>query len=68
MSKEKFDAKLDQVVGSAKELAGKLTDNKEIELEGTVEKVVGKAKEFAADAKEKVEGVVSDIKETLDKK
>ncbi len=44
MSEEKFDAKLEQLSGSAKEVIGKLTGDKEIEVEGLVEKGIGKAK------------------------
>lgn len=43
MSEEKFEAKLDQVKGSVKENAGKLTGDKELEAEGKADKVIGKA-------------------------
>lgn len=67
MSSEKFDAKVDQFKGAAKEFAGKLTGDKETETEGTVEKVVGKVKEVAADAKDAVDGAISGLKNSLDK-
>ncbi|MGT2710875.1 CsbD family protein [Streptococcus oriscaviae] len=67
MSKEKRDAKLEQVTGSVKKGIGKLTGNKKLEVEGMVEKGVGKAKEMAIDAKESVEGAIKGIKKALDK-
>ncbi len=65
MSEEKFDAKFDQVKGSVKESAGKLTGDKELEAEGTADKVIGKAKELGDDAKEIAEGAVDSIKEKM---
>ncbi|PIA83653.1 CsbD family protein [Streptococcus parauberis] len=65
MSEEKFDAKFDQVKGSVKESAGKLTGDKELEAEGTADKVIGKGKELAEDAKEIAEGAVDSIKEKM---
>lgn len=67
MSKEKQDAKFDQLKGSVKEFAGKVTGDSKTETEGSAEKTVGKAKELAADAKDKIEGVVSGIKKSLSK-
>lgn len=74
MSEEKFDAKLEQLSGSAKEVIGKLTGDKEIEVEGLVEKGIGKAKELVEDAKELVEdakdgleGAINGIKKAFDK-
>lgn len=43
MSEEKFNAKIDQVGGKVKETLGKVSDDKELETEGKVEKVAGKA-------------------------
>ncbi|MGI1779328.1 CsbD family protein [Streptococcus uberis] len=62
MSEEKFDAKLDQVKGSIKEGAGKLTGDKELEAEGTADKVIGKGKELVDDAKEAVKGIFDSLK------
>lgn len=67
MSKEKLDAKLDQLSGSVKEGLGKLTGDKEIETEGLVEKSLGKAKELVEDAKDTIEGAVNGIKNAFDK-
>lgn len=65
MSEEKFDAKLDQVKGSVKEGAGKLTGDKELEAKGFMEKTLAKGKELADDAKEIAEGAVDSIKEKM---
>lgn len=68
MSEEKLSAKLDQLTGSAKEVAGKVLGDSEMAAEGTVEKVVGKVKEVAEDAKGAVEGALNGIKDAFDKK
>lgn len=62
MSEEKFDAKFDQAKGSVKESAGKLTGDKELEAEGTADKVIGKAKELGDDAKDAVKGAIDSLK------
>lgn len=67
MSKEKFDAKLDQVSGSVKEGIGKVTGDKEVQAEGTVEKVSGKVREGIADAKDTIKGAVDSIKREINK-
>ena len=40
-----MDEKLDQVKGKAKEQAGKLTDDEDLEAEGKVDQAKGNAKE-----------------------
>lgn len=55
MSEDKISAKLEQLSGSVKEGFGKLTGDKEIEVEGIVEKGIGKAKELVEDAKDSIE-------------
>ncbi|HEM3560325.1 TPA: CsbD family protein [Streptococcus suis] len=67
MSEDKLSAKLDQLSGSVKEGLGKLTGDKEIEVEGIVEKGIGKAKELVEDAKDGIEGAVQGIKNAFDK-
>ena len=42
---DKAEGKFHQVKGKVKEIAGKLGDNPELEIEGTVEKVAGKLQE-----------------------
>ncbi|MFS5674336.1 CsbD family protein [Streptococcus agalactiae] len=61
MSEEKFDAKLDQVRGSVKEGAGKLTGDKELETEGKADKIIGKGKELVDDAKDAVKGAIDSL-------
>ncbi|WP_124059413.1 CsbD family protein [Vaginisenegalia massiliensis] len=63
MSEEKFDSKLDQVAGNAKEIAGKVTDNKSLEAEGKVEKLKGQAGEALTDAKETLNGALDGLKD-----
>ncbi|MBV1943316.1 CsbD family protein [Streptococcus parasuis] len=60
---EKLDAKLDQVKGSVKEGFGKLTGDKKVETEGTVDKVTGKVKKTLADGKDAVKGAVDSLKD-----
>ncbi|BCP59191.1 CsbD family protein [Streptococcus parasuis] len=67
MSEDKLSAKLEQLSGSVKEGLGKLTGDKEIEVEGIVEKGIGKAKELVEDAKDSIEGAVQGIKNAFDK-
>lgn len=61
MTNEKVESKLDQVVGSVKETAGKLTGDKETQAEGFVEKALGKVKEVAADVTDTVKGAVEGL-------
>lgn len=61
MTAEKFDAKLDQVAGSIKETAGKLTGDKQLEAEGTADKLAGKVKEGIEDAKATVKGAIDSL-------
>lgn len=68
MSEDKLSAKLEQLSGSVKEGLGKLTGDKEIEVEGIVEKGIGKAKELVEDAKDSIEGAVQGIKMHLTRK
>lgn len=65
MSEEKFEAKADQLKGSVKEGVGKLTGDKELEAEGTADKLIGKGKELVDDAKEIVEGAIDSIKDKM---
>ncbi|MDG4478879.1 CsbD family protein [Streptococcus parasuis] len=63
MSEEKFDAKKDELVGTVKKVAGKVTGDKELETEGKVEELTGKAGALIADAKDAVKGVINGIKQ-----
>lgn len=44
-TKDRVEGTLRQVKGGAKEIAGKLTDNPELEGEGTGERIAGKVQE-----------------------
>ena len=50
-----FEGKKDQATGKAKEVVGKVTDNKKLEAEGKAEGLLGKAKDTASNLKDKVE-------------
>ncbi|MGO3732748.1 MAG: CsbD family protein [Vagococcus sp.] len=52
----------DKLKGTAKEVAGDLTDNKKLKAEGLVDKAVGKVKEVSSDIKDKID----DAKENND--
>jgi uncharacterized protein YjbJ (UPF0337 family) len=43
--RDKAEGTFHQVKGKAKEIAGKLSDNPKLEVEGTVEKIAGKVQE-----------------------
>lgn len=62
------DATTDKVVGETKEVAGKVTDDKQLEAEGKSEGLLGKAKEAVEDAKDKVSDVIEDVKDKFDDK
>ena len=54
MDKNRIDGTAKQVKGSVKETIGKLTGNKQTQLEGTAEKQLGKAQAKAGEAADKV--------------
>ena len=71
-----LEDKLNQAKGALKENAGKLTGDKQLEAEGTIENTVAKVKDVANtvaedikktadDAKEAVEGAISGLKNAL---
>ena len=57
-----LEDKLNQAKGALKENAGKLTGDKQLEVEGTIENTVAKVKDVAKDA---VEGAISGLKNAL---
>ena len=61
------EEKLNQAAGSVKEGVGKLIGDKELESEGTAEKVASKVKEVAEDAKDAIEGAVEGVKNIFKK-
>ena len=44
-TKDRAEGKFHELKGKAKEIAGKVTDNPELEAEGTGEKIAGKVQE-----------------------
>jgi uncharacterized protein YjbJ (UPF0337 family) len=57
-----MDGKIDELKGRAKEAAGDLTDNKDLQREGKTDKNAGKVKQKVEDAKDWVEDKIDDIK------
>ena len=71
-----LENKLNQAKGALKENAGKITGDKQLEAEGTIESTVAKVKDVANtvaedikktadDAKDAVEGAISGLKNAL---
>ncbi len=61
MDKDEIKGKFKQAKGTVKETTGDLTDNPELEAEGTAEKAGGKLQEGFGAAKRKVRETVDDI-------
>ena len=59
-------AQYDQVKGRAKEAAGILTGNDDLEAEGKTDRLIGKAEEKADRAKDQAEEVLDKAKATID--
>ena len=57
----------DTLKGKAKDVAGTVTGDDKKKAEGMLDQAIGKVKEVAADAKEKAEDVIDDVKEKFDK-
>jgi uncharacterized protein YjbJ (UPF0337 family) len=53
-TRDEAEGKLHQVKGKIKEIAGKLGDNQELEVEGTGEKIAGKVQEKMGQVKKVV--------------
>ena len=51
----------DKLKGSAKEMAGKVTGNQELEAEGKTDQMAGELKEKAGEVKENVGNKVNDM-------
>jgi len=51
-TKDKAEGKYHEVKGKIKEMAGELTDNPELEAEGTTEKIAGKVQKKIGEVKE----------------
>lgn len=55
--------KMDKGIGSAKEQAGKLTDNERLESEGKAQKIKGQVKEGAENIKDAWKGTREGMKD-----
>ena len=60
-----LEEKLNQAKGALKENVGKLTGDKNLEAEGTVEKTISKVKDVAEDVKDAVEGALDGLKNSV---
>lgn len=60
-SKEKIKNAKDKVVGEAKEVIGKVTDNDELELKGKIQSSKADLKKKAGKLKERVAEKINDI-------
>jgi uncharacterized protein YjbJ (UPF0337 family) len=60
MNKDRVQGAAEQVKGSVKEAAGKITGDRKTEAEGKVEKTVGKAQSAIGRAKENVEDALDE--------
>ena len=61
-----LEEKLNQAKGALKENVGKLTSDKKMETEGTVEKTTAKVKDVAKDVKDAVEVALNGLKNSVD--
>lgn len=57
----------DKVSGRAKQAAGDLTDNEDLEREGEVDEAAGKAKDAVDDVKDGIEDAIDDVKDRFDR-
>jgi uncharacterized protein YjbJ (UPF0337 family) len=62
-----MEGKKDELKGRAKEAAGDLTDDDDLEREGKADQVAGKAKQFLEDAKEKGEDLIDKVKDKVNR-
>ncbi len=61
MNKDQVKGRVEQAKGSVKETTGKVTGDRDLEAEGTVDKTAGKVQAGLGDAKEKVKGAVDKL-------
>lgn len=61
------EGKFDEVKGRAKEAAGDLTDDEDLEREGKVDRAAGAAKEKAGEVVDKAKDLARKAKDAVDK-
>jgi uncharacterized protein YjbJ (UPF0337 family) len=60
MNSDQVNGTIDEVVGSAKQKAGKLTDNTPLQVKGVAQQVKGKLENALGDVKDAVRGANQD--------
>ena len=66
MNRDEIKGKAEKVKGFAKEKAGEITNNPDLEAEGTVERAGGELREGFGKAKRKVKEGIEDVAEAVD--
>jgi uncharacterized protein YjbJ (UPF0337 family) len=66
MNRDEIKGKIDKAKGYAKDKAGELINDPELEAEGEIERVEGTARETFGKAKRKVKEGVEDVAEAAD--
>ena len=61
MNKDQVKGRIEQATGKVKEVAGKVTGDKELEQEGKVQNVGGKVQAGYGDLKEDIKTAVEDL-------
>jgi uncharacterized protein YjbJ (UPF0337 family) len=59
MSKDQVKGRIEEAKGTVKEVVGKILDDKDLEVEGNVQKNVGKVQAGFGDLKEDVKDLIS---------
>ncbi|MBK1649212.1 CsbD family protein [Rhabdochromatium marinum] len=62
MNKQQVKGRYEEAKGKVKEVAGHVTGNEDLEVEGTLQKNAGKVQAGIGDAKTEIENVAKDIK------
>lgn len=57
---------MDKITGRAKQAAGDLTDDDELEREGEADEAAGKMKDAVDDVKDGVDDAIDDVKDRFD--
>lgn len=66
-NKDEIEGKLDQAKGAVKETVGKVTNDRDLEVEGSADRTGGKVQEGFGTAKRKVGEAIEDIGESIRK-
>ena len=64
-NKDEMEGKFDQVKGKTKETIGRVIDDRDLENEGTADRVEGNVKEGYGKAKRKVGEAIEDVGEAI---